>query len=255
MNLSNFLEFDNDQVDFLLVESKTTDGSFIIHHMLSSILRAPVSSSITFLVTLSQTFSHYKSVQVKLGNAAQFNNALNTHQLVHVDLMDSLSQSALQTEHDFKSDFNRAFASIQTKLASFSPEQRINVIIDDLSIASLIGLEDNIILNFLSKLRSLIDHLFLIVYIQISDPVIKFLANDLAHVADRLIQIESLSTGYSKEIDGQVRFILFSLNLIFKSKRVFCFQMKMYKYESKFLKKEEKFLYKINERNVQLFHV
>lgn len=199
MNLSNVLEYETRRPEFTLIESKATDGSFLVHHLLNTIIRdTSAPPSLTFLLTFSQTLSHYKSIQGKLGNSSLVANALSTSTLIPLDLMTRLSTSS---SDNFASIFDSTLSQMRSKLSKES--RNIYVIIDDLSIAWLIGVDNNVILKFLSRIRSLVDSLSLIIYMQSFDAN-KWLINDLIHMTDLYIRTESLSTGYSKEVDGQV---------------------------------------------------
>lgn len=201
MNLENVLEYETRKPQLTVIESKDTDGSFLIHHLLSTLLRKTDQPGVLFLLTLSQTLSHYKSVQAKLGNSTVFGNALNSASLVPIDLMGPISSA--ETTH--RNVFDAVITDMRAKLESRSTHQPICVVIDDLSLASLVGLDDLSVLRFLRQIQSLNDHdkSSLIVYAQSFDSN-KSLVNDLIHVSDLVVRVERLSTGYSKEIDGQV---------------------------------------------------
>lgn len=207
MNLSDVLEFESLRPELTLIESKKTDGSFVLHQILSTILKEVDSEpkqSVIVLLTFSQTLIHYKSIQAKLGNSTQWTNAVNGEKLIPIDLVAPLSQFGA----DFKGVLDKAFSTIQAKISPIlakTPSTRIYVIIDDLSITSLIGVEETLLLEFLSKIRALKenDSVYVVAYIQSFDSDTWFV-NDLVHLADLVVRTESLTTGYSKEIDGQV---------------------------------------------------
>lgn len=218
MNLNNILEFDFKRPEFTLIESSGTDGSFLMHHLLNSILR-DASPSLTFLLTFSQTLSHYKSVQIKLGNSTQLNQALANEKLVHIDQMTQLSQCELEItttsssnndENDEKTRlkriFDKAIPVIKEKVDAASKDESVFVLFDDLSVLNLIGVKDNLVLQFLSKIRLIRDEkMFIGAYCQAFYGNRSFLG-DLRHMADLVVKTESLTTGYSKEINGQVNY-------------------------------------------------
>lgn len=211
MNLNNILEFKTRRWDFVLIESKSTDGSFILHHLFNEIIRANLSPSstetnptVTILITFSQTLGHYKGVQSKLGNLTHMNTALGNGQIIHIDLMQAISDNP---ELEFATVFNQAFEKVREKTAN----KRINLIIDDLSIPSLIGVDAKITLGFIRKLNSLGNLASMIVYVQLFD---RWFVKDLVHMADLFVRIENLNTGYSKEIDGQVDKLRFNFSYL-----------------------------------------
>lgn len=202
MNLNNVIEYETRRWEFTLVESKSTDGSFLLHHYLSEFLKQsaldPAKSTRTILVTLAQTLGHYKGAQSKLGNSTRMNEALASGQFVHVDLMEPLGDSTIDPGLNFAAVFDQAFAQVKSKCDGCA---RVNVLVDDLSIPGLIGVDDKVTLGFWRKLRLLENLGSMIVYIQLFD---KWFVNDLVHAADLVVRCQNLATGYSKEIDGQV---------------------------------------------------
>lgn len=195
MDINNVLEFDKQNSLFTLVESNT-DGSFLVHFFISNCIKQ--TSAKTFLITLSQTFSHYKSVQTKLGNLSILNNLITNEKFFSYDLMNKIN------ENSSTNFFDDVLSKIQTSIQKSSNE-KFYVIIDDLSVAQLTGFADNKLLKFITQLQSLSDELHLIVYSQ-SFYSNKYFINDLVHMSDLYFKVEPLSTGFSKDIQGQVIF-------------------------------------------------
>ena len=88
-------------------------------------------------------------------------------------------------------------------------QDKAMLVIDDASILELTGGRDTSLFKLIYDLNKYKENLNLIMYSQV------FAANedsliDLAFLADLYVQIENLSTGYSKDIQGQV-FYLFLL--------------------------------------------
>lgn len=201
MELNSVIEFDKQNSAFTLIESNT-DGSFLVHYLLSSCIRQ--SSAKTFLISLSQTFSHFKSVQAKLGNLSQLNSSLTNGNFLNFDLLTKLGTEIYAPKTNV---FDEIFCKIQSIVNDCEEKyEKFNIIIDDLSIASLTGFTDNNLLEFLTKLQLLSNKVAIIAYIQ-SFYTNKYFARDLVHLSDLFFKVENLSTGYSKEIDGQVRLI------------------------------------------------
>jgi hypothetical protein len=209
MDLSSVLEFDTLQPKFTLIESKSgADGSFLIHHLLSSCLRHQQqqqqqhNDSTIFFLTFSQTFSHYKSVQGKLGNSALIVKSLNDQKLVHFDTGTQLANNFYQQESN-----DKLLDQISNRIVDFvanrnSQDSSYYVIVDDLSIASLVGIKDPSLLRFFNTLNR-IDSLNVIVYAQSFYSNSAFIS-DLVSISDLYLVSDILSTGYSKEINGQV---------------------------------------------------
>ncbi|CAF0737357.1 unnamed protein product [Brachionus calyciflorus] len=229
MELNTVIEFDKEQSLFYLIDSNT-DGSFLIHYLIAHSIR---SNTKTFFVTLSQTLSHFKGVQAKLGNLTSFNSCLTNGSLINFDLMTKLSENFLDSDSNEGHLFDDVYEKIGELVKKADSKEKFYLIIDDLSIALLAGVPETCILEFLAKIQSLNDNLCLVVYIQsmLSNP---FLISDLSQMSDLYFKIENLSTGYSKEIDGQI-----SIHRLYENLNP----------------KIEKYLYKVNERNVKLFQI
>lgn len=203
LNLNNVLEYKTRRWDFTLVDSKSTDGTFILHYLMSEILRDSENPNTTILITFAQVLGHYKGVQSKLGNSNLLNEALKNKHFMNVDLMEPLSHSAEILDLDFGSVFDQAFEKVKQKADTIANSDRpkLNIIIDDISIPGLLGVDERITFGFVRKLSLLNNLASMIVYVQRFDI---WLVNDLVYLADLVVQTENLTTGYSKEIDGQV---------------------------------------------------
>jgi hypothetical protein len=242
----------NNQLIF--IKNFKIDGSFILHHFISYGLKNS-STTTTFFLNSSQTFSHYRSVQAKLGNGQLLSKQLEVGQFIHFDFMKWFESSSLDSNKP-KSSFKDDFLNfISTKLAS-TPQQskerrRLLFIIEDLSIFDLLGVMSskdvigmiralqekkinnnddeakNILVintqNFNNSYATLNDHEF----------TNNYFLNELKHLADISVDVNHLSTGYSKDINGQLRVV----------------KRKHYPIENN---EEKNFLFKITERNVQL---
>lgn len=195
MDFSTVIDFEKEKGSFYLVDSNT-DGSFFVHYMLSHGIK---SNSNTILITFSQTLGHYKGVQAKLGNSSAFNLNLSTGNLVHFDLLSKLSLAYAENQTKILNDL---FEKIEL-IVKQKEKEEFFLIIDDLSVASLYGIAEQELFTFLSKVQCLSDRVCLMVYVQSMLSTRNFI-NDLIYMCDFYFKIENLSTGYSKEIDGQV---------------------------------------------------
>jgi len=192
-----------DQPCFLtLITSSTLDASFLIHHLLSTALRTNPDRHTYFLNT-AQTWSHYKSVQVKLGNSTSFADLTNSSHLVNFDLT-KLNEQFLtaQSTSDMQTSVKQVFDALLVQLAGNQGNSL--VIIDDLSVLSLAGCSDNLIFEFLAGLKDLRDRVSVVVYSQTLE-FNEMLVRELMHLADSYAVCDSLVTGYSKEVQGQLR--------------------------------------------------
>ncbi|RNA15925.1 elongator complex 6 [Brachionus plicatilis] len=227
MDFNTVIEFGKEKSSFYLVDS-STDGSFFIHYILSHSIRSNVK---TIFVTLSQTLGHYKGVQAKLGNSTSLSTSLSERSLVHYDLLSKISQAYVEG----KSDQIKIFDDLVDKVAAVvqQKDEDFILIIDDLCLACLNGVSEKALFGFLAKIQSLSDKLCLVVYAQSMLATRDFI-NDLIYMSDLYFKIENLSTGYSKEIDGQ---------------------MSVFRMNEDLNLRPQKYLYKVNERNVKLFQI
>lgn len=201
-DISNCVDFEQKNPFLTLISSAcTSDSSFLIHHFISYALK---SKKHCYFLNLSQTWSHYKSVQSKLGNTVLLNESIEKSLFQNIDFVKQTSVQRLvqlgedTTTHLIEQLFNNFFASL-TKNNSESI-----VIIDDLSILNLLGLNENYIFKLIYKIRSLNSKVNLIIQMQ-SFTWSTHLLNDLARMSEIYFKIEDLVTGYSKDIQGQVR--------------------------------------------------
>jgi hypothetical protein len=208
MDLLNVLEFSKKEPLTTILTSKVVDGSFGIHFILSDCLRHD-SCKIVFL-NFAQTFSHYKSVQSKLGNLNILNTKVNNADFLNLDCLSS-DRNLIQLRS--KNDDNHQFlADLLKKIDEFikkdaNTEKKVFVFIDDLSILQLMGYTDKSLTYFLNKIKMSNQNVHLIAYVQ-EMYLNQMFVNDLVYTADLMLAVENLSTGYSKEIDGQVKEIL-----------------------------------------------
>lgn len=199
MDFNTVFEFGKENCSFYLVDS-STDGSFFVHYLISHTIRSNIK---TIFVSLSQTLGHYKGVQAKLGNSTSLSTSLAQGSFLHFDLLSEFSKEYSDGQINIFDELVQKVSNIVKNI-----DDNVFLIIDDLSLACLYGVPEKKIFGFLSKVQSLSDKLTLMVYVQSMMATRDFI-NDLVYMSDLYFRIENLSTGYSKEIDGQVTLFLY----------------------------------------------
>ncbi len=195
--------------DFLtLITSLSLDGSFLLHHLLSCGIRHKQQ---IFFFSIAQTWIHYKSIQIKLGNGNILTEMLENLKFVNYDLMCLVKDFLINDSNELSSsNINEAFDDLYLNhlLKNEDKDENILIIIDDLSLFNLLGYKENFIIEFIYKIKKFESKINLIIYSQqlVSN---RYLLNELKYLSDSQIQIENLKTGYSKDIQGQVKLIIF----------------------------------------------
>jgi hypothetical protein len=208
----------------ILIESENIDGSFLIHHALSFCLK---NNKKTIFITLSQTLSHYKSVQSKFGNSAQFiSKTIENGCLLNIDILSKINNVTM--------DLNSLLNTIELNLCEKIETGGYDfIIIDDLSILYLLGCTLQQIFKFVRNLRSKFKQLNIVININSFDDnnELKIMIKNIAYVSNVHFYVSHLKTGYSKDIQGQLT--------IYKSN---------YPYQHS----KDTYLYKTSDRNVSL---
>ena len=188
----------------LITTSTTVDGSFLIHHFLSTALR---NKQQIYFFNIAQTWSHYKSIQIKLGNSTNLAEMTSNSTLVNFDLT-NVSENFLKGDesNDMESTMREVFQCLNSKLQESSEGGKALVLIDDLCVLNLMGCSENFIFEFISSIREFRERINLVVYSQILE-FNRHLITDLMFLADSYVVVDSLMTGYSKDIQGQVQII------------------------------------------------
>lgn len=197
-DLLNYFDLEKNNNFLTMITSSTLDGSFLIHHLLSCGLKA--NNKIYFL-SASQTWAHYKSVQIKLGNGTSFTEMVDKSKLINFDLMNLSNDFLNGDNNNLETKMKNIFIDIKSKLET-STEKAL-IIIDDLSVLNLIGCKENFIFEFMSNIRAFSDRINLVIYSQML-MTNQALLNDLIFLANSHIVADRLVTGYSKDIQGQV---------------------------------------------------
>ena len=196
---------------FIFIKNYKVDGSFLLHHLISHGLRHDYA---IFFVHSYQTLSHYKSVQVKLGNSQAFNKQVEQGRFVNFDLL-KLFESRQNNQQDLSVEILDFF---KQKVASKMADSKLLVIFDDLSILSLIDFVSNSqlirLVNGFQELLSIqsgnqqCQNLLVLNTQEFDDhdpaELSPSFLMQLAHLADIYVDVNHLTTGYLKEINGQV---------------------------------------------------
>lgn len=209
----------------ILIESENIDGSFLIHHALSLCLKNDIK---TIFLSLSQTLSHYKSVQSKFGNSSQIiSKAIENGSLLNIDILGKMTNINI--------DSNSVLATIEEELSEKIEKIGYSIlIIDDLSILNLLGCTSKQLFKLVRNLRLRFKLLKMVINLNSfgDDDELKIMIKNLGYISDVYFYVSHLKTGYSKDIQGQVT--------IFKSN---------YPYNHS----KDTYLYKTSDRNVT-FH-
>ncbi|XP_071854590.1 elongator complex protein 6-like isoform X2 [Apostichopus japonicus] len=222
----------------------------------------PLSQHKVIFVSLAQSFGHYNSVAQKFGT--HIATAKGKGQLSHLD---GLSFS-LQLYHDGNMEesetgrpslftncvqcrsLRHLYDTVSSLVSSHvrdSPSSPISVIIDDLSVLMALGFHVQAIAEFIHYCRVTLKtltqssgNLVSLVHndIDVGDEDSLKLTNVLSHQADILIQIEGLTSGFSKDVHGQMTIINRSLQHNTPGRR-----------------KASSFHYKILDKTVSLFPI
>ena len=206
MDLNNAIEFDKLNPSLTVISSLETDGSFLLHNLLAKTIRQ--KHGIIFL-TFSQKMSHYKSIQNKLANSNALATQMDSGEFSLIDCMQiskkMMSKKHLKTDADATSPLNQIVSNVKklTDKFDFANANKKHYV-DDLSVAHLIGIDDYALLEFINKIRAINENIHLVVYVQCFESNQMFIS-ELLHLSDLYVRLDKLQTGYSKEIDGQVR--------------------------------------------------
>ena len=207
----------------VLVTETNTDGTFVLHHFLSSYLRHGWN---VCLVNFNQSFTHYNVVGNKLG--VNLSKAKEQGHLVIIEGLKNIGAqvlaSSLNTEScDFISkdliDFSAGklhslkplFLHIKDMCSMLVTKQSSPtlVIIDDLSVLLSLGVPISGIFFFMHYLKQLIGQdqttgLLSLIHCSKDDEEIELLARQLEHSSDICIDAQGLDSGYCKDVHGEI---------------------------------------------------
>ncbi|XP_072029391.1 elongator complex protein 6-like [Amphiura filiformis] len=199
---------------FFLINESDVDGSFLIHHFLSAYLKG--GSTVCFL-GLAQSYSHYSAVAHRLGldlNAAKdsgqlhFIDGLNfSLELMH-DGNEGTQQNPLLTTRIKDGNTKDLYCLVKEKLSSVTSHGGTLLLIDDLSLLASLGVKPQQIDQFVQYCLASLPSNTLVTLIhndpRLDDEELSTLATHLRHRADTLLLVEGLSSGYCKDVHGQL---------------------------------------------------
>ncbi|KAM4821595.1 elongator complex protein 6 isoform 1-T1 [Thomomys bottae] len=224
--LNNLLNTSPDRAEqgklTLLCDSKT-DGSFLVHHFLSFYLKA--NCKVCF-VALLQSFSHYNIVGQKLG--VNLTMARERGQLVFLEGLKSTVDIFFQTQEEPHplSFLREAGAGSLQPLYEFVREALKPVdreeatwrfpvlLVDDLSVLLSLGLGAVAVLDFVHYCRATVcwelqGNVVALLHNsgEAEDEENDLLLNGLSHQSHLILQAEGLSTGFCKDVHGQLKIL------------------------------------------------
>ncbi|KAK6187730.1 hypothetical protein SNE40_005689 [Patella caerulea] len=215
---------DNDLV--LISESDChVDGTFVIHSLLS--LYQKENYNICFLA-ISQSISHYLSVSKKI--ATDLKPSIDSNKLIMVDGLKLLGLSVvkdcvdmnIQSIQDIETDFEDVFRknSLQKlldllnsnvdKLYSQSNGSPTVLMIDNISFLLTLGISFKDIVIFCHSLSQHLKEtscgtLVMLSSVYGEDDKSEALTNYFKHISSTCLEINSLSSGYCKDVHGELR--------------------------------------------------
>ncbi|XP_068094636.1 elongator complex protein 6 [Hyperolius riggenbachi] len=213
--LQNLLSPERHQ--FTLITDWKTDGSFLVHHFLSHYLKSHYK---VCFVALAQSFSHYSLIAQKLG--VSLINARDQGQLVFLeglksytsllfsDTPEAESQNPLRflrTSSDLQPLYDFVYAALTP---SAGEEWKCSVlIVDDVGLLISLGVTTLQILDFIHYCRASVccelqGDLVCLVRRDEEDEDSELLARSLCHQSGLILQAEGLSTGFCKDVHGQL---------------------------------------------------
>ncbi|XP_037030228.1 uncharacterized protein LOC119070047 [Bradysia coprophila] len=221
----------NEPTDFTFIRQESdVDGSFLVNCILGQTFLTPNASAI--LVCMHHTYDHYFNAGKRLN--FNLNDARNRGNLIVIDVLkataDTLCKfdSATIKPETVVSDI---VADIELKVADLlRVKSSVTVILDDVHSLSHLKANEHLILALCRRLQRfsemLAPKLRVIIKLHNSN-LYECLANNISMLAQSEIQVNKLTSGYSKEVDGR---------LVVKRSNGF--------------DGEKTVLYKVNERNI-----
>ncbi|XP_017539631.1 elongator complex protein 6 [Pygocentrus nattereri] len=212
--------------EFILLSDRQADASFLIHHYLTFYLKA--RCKVCFL-GLVQSFSHYSVVSQRLG--VNLTQAKEKGQLVFLEGLKAspgvlLNEDTSDTTHTFDylrspcAELRGLFEFVCKSLSQSGDEAGSEpwappvLIIDDLSVLLSLGVSAGAILDFTHYCQATICSQLqgsLVALVRCDDEEwdedeenSSYLLKALTHQCSLSLRVEGLSTGYCRDIHGQV---------------------------------------------------
>ncbi|KPP65227.1 elongator complex protein 6-like [Scleropages formosus] len=206
------------QGQFVVLSDRSGDASFLIHHFLSLYLRA--GCKVCFL-GLVQSFSHYSAIAQRLGISLP--QARERGQLVFLEgLKESLGELLLEDVGpgegplDFlrcpQSDLRSLFAFVRRSVSKGVEWGPPVLLVDDVSVLLSLGVTVGALQDFshyckAALCRELKGNMVMLVRVEEDEEEeqsSELLLKALSHQCSLALHVQGLSTGYCKDIHGQV---------------------------------------------------
>ncbi|KAL9961410.1 hypothetical protein ACROYT_G030343 [Oculina patagonica] len=221
-SLTNFSEKRPPKRKFLLISDSQNDGSFLIHHFLAMYMKGGFR---VLFVALVQSFSHYNNVAQKLG--ANLSSACESGQVTFLDGLKLVSDSLDDDSREGNdADDTNPFRNLRDQTFTLqSLYNRIKtslgnetkpclLLIDDLTALLSIGVQVQDVINFMHYCSALMCYspttldgcLVTLVHndSDVDDEESLLLWKQLCYVAHMELHVEGLSSGYCKDVHGQL---------------------------------------------------
>ena len=209
MDLTNLIQsdkliFSSDYGKTTIINSSISDGSFLLHYLISNRLKNSTQDDFIIIISFSQTLGHYKSIQAKLGNAK-----IMADKLTAGDRLLFLESLNLASYNNGQNLSDQIIKIIDDKINQFIANSKsitsLTIFVDDISLPLLIGIKEYDLMKFIMKLQKLNKmNSNLVVFSQSIESLNGLFMNELNLMADNVINIDKLTTGYLKEINGKV---------------------------------------------------
>lgn len=190
----------------ILITSFDFDSNFLLQHFLSYALKNSLNCVYISLLT---PFSHLKHVQGKMGNTLKTAEISSSSPLMFIPLFSTLSDQFFHDKPLFNID---ELCEMIKKQVIASPEI---ILIEDLQILRhLLKYSDTQILLLQRKLREIFPSAQFITQISITDDenddenFSSAFINMLKRIHNKHLFIRSLTTGATKDINGQVNLLI-----------------------------------------------
>lgn len=198
----------NEPTDFTFIRQESdVDGSFLINCILGQTFLTPNTSAI--LVCLHHTYDHYFNAGKRLN--FNLNDARNKGNLVVIDVLKATANSLCNFDsakikpEKVVSDIAADIEAKVTDLLQF--KSSVTVILDDVHSLSHLKANDHLIIALCRRLQkfseTLAPKLSVIIKLHNSN-LYECLANNISTLAKSEIQVNKLTSGQSKEVDGRL---------------------------------------------------
>ncbi|XP_028405158.1 elongator complex protein 6-like isoform X2 [Dendronephthya gigantea] len=225
--LNKLLDIDEDvppKGKYYLISESHNDGSFLIHHFLSFFLKGGYN---VCFIALVQSFTHYSSIAQKMG--VNLNTTIQKGKLTFVEGLTCAVQSLetnemaldLQdnpftglTSSDSKFSLKLLHDKIQEEISKFENDQPFLLLIDDVSAflglgVSVVDIQDFVQYCLLSVSSSDKGCLVTLVHADhdTGESEEENLERHLIYKCDTQLHVKGLSTGFCREVHGELEII------------------------------------------------